>query len=262
MQFAVSALPVVPLRSEPSETAEMTSQLVFGEHVIIHEKQQNWSFVEFCHDGYKGWLHNQMIHYIKDEMAEDLNNSRPRVSGSLFLSVMNSQNKNSCYLPAGSSLYHYKPASNSFQLADLHFTCREEPVFYQPENARENIGRAALNFLSIPYLWGGKNPFGMDCSGLTQTIMKLFGRSISRDARQQAGEGITVNFINEAQPGDLAFFDNEAGEIIHTGIITDHRQIVHASGQVRLDMLDHQGIYSSALKRYTHRLRIIKNILD
>ena len=262
MQYAVSVLPVVPLRSGASEKDEMISQLLFGEYVTIIEKQQKWSFVEICHDGYQGWLYNPMIMDVPEESALGMINSNFRVLGNLILPVKNNISKHPIYIPAGSSIYAYKPASNSFRIDDLHFYCQQEPFFYTRENIRENIGQAALGFMNIPYLWGGKNPFGMDCSGLTQTVMKLFGIKIPRDARQQVAEGITVNFADEAQPGDLAFFDNEEGEIIHTGIIIRNQQIVHASALVRVDRIDHQGIYNSTLKQYTHRLRVIKNVLD
>jgi len=262
MQYAVSVLPVVPLRSGASDKDEMVSQLVFGEYVTIIEKQQKWSFVEICHDGYQGWIYSPMILNVPEESALSMINSNARILGNLILPVTNNLSKHPIYIPAGSSLYEYKPASNSFRTGDLHFYCQQEPFFYSRENIRENISQAALGFINIPYLWGGKNPFGMDCSGLTQTVMKLFGTKIPRDARKQVGEGITVNFIDEAKPGDLAFFDNEEGEIIHTGIIIRNQQIIHASGRVRVDRIDHQGIYDSALKQYTHRLRVIKNVLD
>ena len=262
MQHAISLLPVVPVRSGPSDKDEMISQLVFGENVLIVEKQQKWSFVEICTDGYRGWVYNPMIHQLTEEAAEHLNNPGTPVLGSLFLPVTSGQSKNPFHIPAGSSLHNYKHASNSFRIDEIEFRCQQEPLFYKPETIRENISRAALMFLSIPYLWGGKNPFGMDCSGLTQTLMKMFGRSIPRDSGQQVTTGKTVDFISEAEPGDLAFFDNEEGDIIHTGIITEGQQIVHASGLVRIDRIDHQGIYNNTLKQYTHRLRVIKNILD
>ena len=141
-------------------------------------------------------------------------------------------------------------------------TCLEEPAFYSYDNIRENIRNAAQKFLNIPYLWGGKNPFGMDCSGFTQVIMKIFGKSIPRDAGQQVVEGKNINFINEAKTGDLAFFDNEEGEIIHTGLVVNNQQIIHASGYVRLDRVDHQGIYNRTHKQYTHKLRVLKSVLD
>lgn len=262
MQYAISVLPVVPLRSAPSDKEEMISQLLFGEQVLILEKQQKWSFVEICDDGYQGWLQNLMMLPLSEESFHKLNQSTPKITGNLILPVINVDYKHPMYIPAGSSLYQYRPASNSFEINDIKFTCQQEPILYHPETIREEIRHAAQVFLNIPYLWGGKNMFGMDCSGLTQTVFKLFGRKIPRDSRQQVGEGITVNFINEAKPGDLAFFDNEEGEIIHTGIIISNQQIIHASGYVKIDRIDHQGIYNNAIKQYTHRLRVIKNVLD
>ena len=262
MQYAVSVLPVVPLRSSPSDKDEMTSQVVFGEHVIILEKQQKWSFVEICSDGYRGWLYHPMIQPVTEQDMSEINNSPGRILGSLFLPVLAGQGKFPCFIPAGSTLYRYKAASNSFYAGNIQFTCQMEPFFYKQDNIREDICAAAQKFINTPYLWGGKNPFGMDCSGLNQIVFKLFGISIPRDAGQQVTVGRTINFISESQPGDLAFFDNEEGEIIHTGIIIDHQQIVHASDQVRVDRIDHQGIYNSKLKQYTHRLRVIKNIID
>ncbi len=239
----------------------MVTQLLFGEYVIVLETQKKWSYIEICQDGYRGWLYSPMVKPVTKESAIPFINSGPRIPGNLFLPVVNNESKYPFYIPAGSLLYEYNPACSTFRINDIQFKCRQEPLFYPHENIRENISQAALIFRNIPYLWGGKNPFGMDCSGLTQTVVKLFGIRIPRDASQQVDKGTNVN-ISEAKPGDLAFFDNEQGEIIHTGIITAHRQIIHASGMVRLDRIDHRGIYNSTLKQYTHKLRVIKNVLD
>ncbi len=262
MQYAISVLPVVPLRAGPSDKEEMISQVLFGELVIIHEQQNKWSFVEIVDDGYKGWLFSTMLTNITEELANEVSGLPAKISGNLFMPVINTQGNHSQFIPAGSKIYSYKPASNSFKVGDLNFNCKQEPLFYSPENAREEISSAALAFINIPYLWGGKNPFGIDCSGLTQTLLKLFGIQIPRDSRQQVAEGSAVNFISEARPGDLAFFDNEEGEIIHTGIIVNNQKIIHASGHVRIDSIDHQGIYNREQKQYSHRLRVIKNVVD
>jgi cell wall-associated NlpC family hydrolase len=116
-------------------------------------------------------------------------------------------------------------------------------------------------YLNAPYLWGGKTPFGIDCSGFTQMVYKLNGYHLLRDASQQASQGIPLSFIEESEPGDLAFFDNEEGNIIHVGIMMENNYIIHASGKVRIDRLDHLGIYNADTNRHTHKLRVIKKII-
>ena len=119
----------------------------------------------------------------------------------------------------------------------------------------------AMLYLNAPYLWGGRSPFGIDCSGLTQMTYRLQGTEIPRDAQQQAELGKTLSFIEESQPGDLAFFDNSEGKIIHVGLILENNYIIHASGKVRIDRLDQQGIYNNEIRSHTHKLRLIKSII-
>ena len=130
------------------------------------------------------------------------------------------------------------------------------PGFVKKEKITEN----ALIYLNAPYLWGGRTPLGIDCSGLTQMIYRLQGIDLPRDAYQQAKVGTTLSFIEESEPGDLAFFDNEEGKVIHVGIILKDNHIIHASGKVRIDRIDQQGIFNSEIGNHTHKLRLIKSI--
>jgi cell wall-associated NlpC family hydrolase len=92
-------------------------------------------------------------------------------------------------------------------------------------------------------------------------VYKLNGHKLMRDASQQSKQGEALSFIEESEPGDLAFFDNEEGNIIHVGIIMEDNHIIHASGKVRIDRLDHLGIYNAEANKHTHRLRVIKKII-
>jgi cell wall-associated NlpC family hydrolase len=126
---------------------------------------------------------------------------------------------------------------------------------------RGSICDTALLYLNAPYLWGGRSPFGIDCSGLVQMVFRINGFRMKRDASMQAGQGSQVSFADSAEPGDIAFFENEEGIISHTGIVLHGKKIIHASGRVRIDDLDHEGIFNQELKKYTHKLRLIKTLL-
>ncbi len=156
-------------------------------------------------------------------------------------------------MPVGSSLVFLK--GTTCQIGDEKF----EIIGEIGETAKLDI--TAKSFLNTPYLWGGRTHYGIDCSGFTQAVFKLQGIHLRRDAWMQAEQGETVDFLAEAKMGDLAFFDNAEGKITHVGIMLNNEQIIHASGRVKIDSMDSQGIYSEELKRTTHKLRIIKRII-
>ena len=132
---------------------------------------------------------------------------------------------------------------------------------YSEKLDKYELIQKAYQFLNTPYLWGGKTPFVIDCSGFTQLVYKICGHSLLRDAKDQATQGEVLSFIEESEPGDLAFFDNEEGNIVHVGIIMNDYNIIHAHGKVRIDTLDHSGIYNVDTKTHTHKLRVIKKII-
>jgi cell wall-associated NlpC family hydrolase len=146
------------------------------------------------------------------------------------------------------------PVSDSTQLEEA--SSPQERI-----EAKKGITEDAMLYLNSPYQWGGRSPFGIDCSGFAQMVYKLKKIKLLRDASQQATQGEVVNLLEEAEPGDLAFFDNEEGNITHVGILLDHFRVIHASGSVRIDSIDHEGIYDEKQGKYTHRLRLMKRIV-
>ncbi len=132
---------------------------------------------------------------------------------------------------------------------------------FKGKNKKAKLLEIASLYLNAPYLWGGKTPMGIDCSGLTQMIYRINGHQIPRDASQQALLGSTLSFIDESEPGDLAFFDNEEGAIIHVGLLLENNYILHAHGKVRIDRIDQTGIYNIDTQQHSHKLRIIKKII-
>ena len=124
-----------------------------------------------------------------------------------------------------------------------------------------NLYYLMYNWVGTPYQFGGSTKNGIDCSGFTQMVYRLNGFKLLRDASQQATQGDALSFIEESTAGDLAFFDNNEGDIIHVGIIMENHHIIHAHGKVRIDRIDHTGIYNVDTNTHSHKLRVIKSIV-
>lgn len=224
---------VVPVRKEPSDRSEQVTQLLFGESIELLEKQAKWSLIR-GEDGYEGWIDNKQYQTSDESFNKYLVGERE---------YLHHMNGHPVYLPHGSKL---NVKHESFQTALPWSTA--------------SLADVCKRYLNTPYLWGGKSIYGIDCSGLMQQSFKVHGLLLPRDAWQQAELGETIHLPAEAQCGDLAFFDNADGKIIHVGMLLSPTEIIHASGWVRIDAFDHQGIFNRELKQYSHKLRIIKRI--
>ncbi len=247
---------LVAVRREPSESSEMINQMLFGETFTIIEGYKSWLRIISINDTYEGWLDSKLTDTISDEVATI--HKLPIIPNTLF-SAKKSGGKYPIRLCPGSSIYGYE--KGLFIAGNNSYQCIDNPFSESIENLNEEIVRIAKLFINSPYLWGGRSPYGIDCSGLSQVVYKIIGLNIPRDAGQQVKMGETVNFINMVQPGDLAFFDNEEEIITHVGIIIDNGKIIHSSGYVKIESLDHQGIFNLETQKYSHKLRVIKRIL-
>lgn len=252
--FGICNLAIIPLRAEPSDRSEIVSQVLFGEHFEILESQNQWAKVKLQFDGYEGWLDSKQYQPISDINFKQLSESTVSLNSDL-IEYLSDTNNLLLPIPLGASLsfLDFSDINQNNFVFDGEITTGTKP--------KSNIIPTAFMYLNAPYLWGGKTPFGIDCSGFTQMVYKLNGYSLWRDASQQANQGEALSFIEESEPGDLAFFDNEDGAIIHVGIIMENNYIIHASGKVRVDRIDHLGIYNAEINRHTHRLRVIKKII-
>ncbi|MGB8359752.1 MAG: C40 family peptidase, partial [Bacteroidales bacterium] len=158
----------------------------------------------------------------------------------------------------GSELFGFKDDFSAFSIADSEYRLDEPHAStLLPHNT---VTETAMQFLNAPYLWGGRTPLGIDCSGLVQISFKVHGIALPRDASQQAEKGVTVNFISDAKPGDVLFFSTDTDNITHTGLLLAKETIIHAAGRVRCDRVDHQGIWRDDQEKYSHRLRLIKRM--
>ena len=259
MKTGICNLSVIPVRAEASEKSEMVTQMLFGELLTINEQKGDWSHVRMVYDNYEGWADTKMISPIDKEIFHVLNYAECGYGRDL-IDVIKTIPKGELFpILMGSSIRNIK--DNIFSVGTRKFEFEGELSKSQASPDKFGILEMARSLLNAPYLWGGCTPFGIDCSGFTQLSFKANGVKLLRDASQQAAQGESVGFIGEAKAADLAFFDNEEGDITHVGIIIGDGKIIHASGKVRIDKIDHQGIYNEELKQYSHKLRLIKRIL-
>lgn len=251
---------IVPCRKEPSHRSEMVTQLLFGEHFTILAETEEWLHIQNAYDLYECWISNKQFLTIKEETFNQLQNDRQFLSAEPVQLIEHKNSGAFFPLTIGSTLPFLTDKKLSLENHQYEFS---GDAILPPKqiSSSAKIISTAFTFLNAPYLWGGRSPLGIDCSGFTQLVYKLNGAKIPRDASQQALLGKPLSFVEEAQPGDLAFFDNEEGKITHVGIVLEEGKIIHASGKVRIDKLDHYGIFNLDTKKYSHHLRVIKNIL-
>lgn len=238
MNKGICMVTVAPVRAESSDKAEIVTEILFGESADILEVNKNWTKIKMHYDGYEGWMDTKQIKPVSDE---ELAKRKVALITEDFSSVL--MNDGKTLLSMGSEVEFPVVASR------------------RSHDIRESVALTAREFLNVPYLWGGKSFFAVDCSGFTQLVYKIHNIKLPRDTYQQAEVGEPLTFVEESQPGDLAFFENPEGKIIHVGIMLENQKIIHASGKVRIDILDSTGIFNKELNSHTHKLRVIKNVL-
>ena len=278
----ISLHSVVPVRTEARETAEMSTQILFAEQCEILAEQARWYQVRLCQDGQEGWVDKKMLTPLSAEEEQKL----PAEATAMVLMPMayavSENNGQTIPLTAGTRLCNYK--DGRFELLGVGFRIDPSMVLTAPLPLDEpHLLQAVRFFLNIPYLWGGKNAMGMDCSGFTQVVLSLFGKHLLRNASQQATQGTEVNGLEDVQAGDLAFFckpqtnhannENHANNanngahapITHVGILIDKQRIIHCSGRVKVEKIDATGIFSIEQAdakhpqgQYTHQLLSIR----
>ena len=249
MTYGIANLSIVSLRIDPCDTTELLSQVLYGDIFKVIEKRKKWSKIRLEFDRCEGWIDNNQYLEIPESDYNSLIACPQRLSGDL-IEFIEDNNDQLLTIPLGSSLAALNYLNHSF---DGNSNNGVQP--------KTNLINTAFIYRNAPYLWGGKTPFGIDASGFTQMVYKLNGYQLFRDVVQQSKQGEALSFIEESEAGDLAFFDNNEGQIIHVGIIMPDNYIIHSHGKVRIDRLDHSGIYNIDVKMHTHKLRVIKKII-
>jgi len=257
MNFGICSLSVIPCRKDASSTSEMVTQLLFGETYTIVEEGEDWIQITTNYDNYPCWISVKQHTRLSDSEYKSLQSTT--LSSELVQVVNQSDNQSIFPITIGATLPNFK--NGKLKIGDSDFLFEGQTTDIQVKRTIKELKETAYLFLNAPYLWGGRSPFGIDCSGFTQLVYKLNGYQLPRDASQQVELGTPLSFVEEAEAGDLAFFDNEEGNIVHVGMVLENQQIIHASGCVRIDKFDHYGIFHTDNKKYSHMLRVIKKVI-
>ncbi len=251
MKHAICLISYATQKKEATEKSETVNQILFGETVEVVKEKNNWLLVICNYDNYQGWVYKNQLTSLKE--LNDLKNKHILKTAQIKI---NSKTHGIQRLSLGAELYNYDNINKTAKILNEIYEIEE------PNIENNDIKRTALSFLNTPYLWGGRSIYGIDCSAFVQLVYKVHNVKMPRDASQQAKIGKNIEFIENAKIGDLVFFDDEEMNIKHVGIIIGENQIIHASGKVRIDKIDHNGIYNEETEKYTHKLRIIKKIIN
>ena len=246
----------MPVRREPADFQEQVNQLLFGEVFEILESNTKWVLIKTDHDGYQGWIDKKQYTVLNEEEYQELSLQPRGIIRHPIATITNSLGIGS-FIPMG-SIIPYKDC-NHFELGRESYYLKEE-LLKDPVFNLDLLNESIQFLLNTPYQWGGRSLMGMDCSGFTQVLFRLMGIFLPRDASQQIHIGESISFLEEGNFGDLAFFGEEEGNITHVGILMGSNRIAHASGKIRVDWVDHQGIFNRELGQYTHHLRAIRRV--
>ena len=275
-EWVVNRCTVTPVRMEPSEGSEQLTQLLFGEVCQVLERLPRWTKIRSTVDGQTGWVDFKMVTSIGDEVTGD----EAKGIGVVALPIAaatDMETGEELMLTLGTRLPNY--AHGTFEILGKKYLINPacvshledalqaigHPAGYRLEGKGEEVCTIAQTLLNAPYLWGGKNAMGIDCSGFTQVVYSVFGVNLLRNAREQITQGTPVASLAEAQAGDLAFFDHadrdpKATNISHVGLLLDKQTIIHCSGCVHVDYIDDMGIHLPD-GELTHHLVQIKRYL-
>ena len=258
MEYGIITQSVVSVRETPSEKSQMVNQLLFGDLFLIKSKKADWYLIETVYDNFEGWVFKLQVTAISESFFQKAVGSTGYFVHSLY-GMAKGKNRNFPLL-RGAQLPLWEQGNFQIEEEEYYYKKAVHAPPLMPTGS--DIITVAKGYLEAPYLWGGRSPFGIDSPGLVQIVFKMNGIMLPREAAHQVEKGEQILFVEAAHSGDIAFFESNDGTINHSGIVLNGNRIIHSWGKVRIDSLDHQGIFNNELKAYTHRLRLVKSILS
>jgi cell wall-associated NlpC family hydrolase len=244
-QYGFCALARIPMRKEPSSESEMVTEILFGEGLLVFEKQGEWYKVE-CFQPYEGWVNIKQITFINEQESLRLMNPTFFCADDCTLVSLTEP---PLRILKGSPLPSFEKASHTSTINGKIWTVKGKVV--EQKKDLVTLLQYAEGYLNAPYFWGGRSPYGIDCSGLMQILFRFVGIKLPRNVDWQVTKGVDV-VCQEPQVGDLAFFKNKKGDLVHVGLVYAPGKVLHASGYVKISTLDQQGIINDDGVGYSH----------
>ena len=220
MTFKKINVPYASLKNTPNKTSYLETQCLFGETLEILEIKNTWSFCKCLLDGYNGWIKSKYLGFLPNETHLVSNTSslvfeKPDIKSNLLYNLyLNSKvsvkNKTQDFYEI------YLNNDKTGFIPKVHLISKQQKLNKWIDTS--------IRFENSPYLWGGKNVLGIDCSALVQVSLEASGLIIPRNTNEQLlFNSSKLKYTKSIKKGCLIFWKG------HVAIAITENEIIHSN---------------------------------